>query len=270
MRASSKKKVLVFDSGVGGLSVFQEIHQLLPHLDYFYLFDNEAYPYGELDQNVLISRVNQLVSALVAEHHIDIVVIACNTASTIVLPPLRDNLLVPVVGVVPAIKPASLLATQGVGLIATPATVTRQYTHELIRDFAQGKPVELLGSTRLVDMAEEKLRGESVPLDELKSILSPLCNKVDVAVLGCTHFPLIKNEIQQVLGSNVVLIDSGEAIARRVKALLSCGELEEKEEGIKRIFASAPPWQEDALNICLAKLGFNPVQIYRHLDVSDR
>ncbi|MDF4798440.1 aspartate/glutamate racemase family protein, partial [Vibrio parahaemolyticus] len=107
MRASSKKKVLVFDSGVGGLSVFQEIHQLLPHLDYFYLFDNEAYPYGELDQNVLISRVNQLVSALVAEHHIDIVVIACNTASTIVLPSLRDNLSVPVVGVVPAIKPAS-------------------------------------------------------------------------------------------------------------------------------------------------------------------
>ncbi|MCV5232239.1 aspartate/glutamate racemase family protein, partial [Escherichia coli] len=88
----------------------------------------------------------------------DIVVIACNTASTIVLPSLRDNLSVPVVGVVPAIKPASLLATQGVGLIATPATVTRQYTHELIRDFAQGKPVELLGSTRLVDMAEEKLR----------------------------------------------------------------------------------------------------------------
>ncbi|MDW2173193.1 glutamate racemase, partial [Vibrio sp. 1567] len=189
-----------------------------------------------------------LVSALVAEHHINIVVIACNTASTIVLPSLRDNLSVPVVGVVPAIKPASLLATQGVGLIATPATVTRQYTHELIRDFAQGKPVELLGSTRLVDMAEEKLRGDSVPLDELKSILSPLCNKVDVAVLGCTHFPLIKSEIQQVLGSNVVLIDSGEAIARRVKALLSCDELEEKEEGIKRIFASAPPWQEDALN----------------------
>ncbi|MCV5753564.1 glutamate racemase, partial [Escherichia coli] len=89
---------------------------------------------------------------------------------------LRDNLSVPVVGVVPAIKPASLLATQGVGLIATPATVTRQYTHELIRDFAQGKPVELRGSTRLVDMAEEKLRGESVPLDELKSILSPLYN----------------------------------------------------------------------------------------------
>ncbi|MCV5389559.1 glutamate racemase, partial [Escherichia coli] len=92
------------------------------------------------------------------------------------------------------------------------------------RDFAQGKPVELLGSTRLVDMAEEKLRGDSVPLDELKSTLSPLCNKVDVAVLGCAQFQLIESEIQRVLGSNVVLIDSGEAMARRVKALLSCSE----------------------------------------------
>ncbi len=175
MRVASKKKVLVFDSGVGGLSVFQEIHRLLPpQLDYLYLFDNQAYPYGELDQAVLISRVNQLVSSLVEEHQVDIVVIACNTASTIVLPSLRENLSIPVVGVVPAIKPASLLASKGgVGLIATPATVTRQYTHELIRDFAQGKPVELVGSTRLVDMAEEKLRGNSVSLDELTNILLP-------------------------------------------------------------------------------------------------
>ncbi len=105
MRVASKKKVLVFDSGVGGLSVFQEIHRLLPQLDYLYLFDNQAYPYGELDQAVLVSRVNQLVSSLVEEHQVDIVVIACNTASTIVLPSLRENLSIPVVGVVPAIKP---------------------------------------------------------------------------------------------------------------------------------------------------------------------
>ena len=268
MRASSKKKVLVFDSGVGGLSVFQEIHRLLPNMDYLYLFDNEAYPYGELDQDVLITRVNKLVAALVEEHQADIVVIACNTASTIVLPSLRANLSIPVVGVVPAIKPASLLASQGVGLIATPATVTRQYTHELIRDFAQGKPVELLGSTRLVDMAEEKLRGESISIPELESILLPLRNKVDVAVLGCTHFPLIKEEIHQALGGEVTLIDSGEAIARRVKALLLSDMKEESQEEVsKKIYASAPPWQEDALNTCLATLGFNPVQVYRHQGV---
>lgn len=125
------------------------------------------------------------------------------------------------VGVVPAIKPASNLANKAVGLIATPATVTRQYTQELIRDFSQSKPVELLGSTRLVDMAEEKLRGTPVSNQELKAVLSPMIGKVDVAVLGCTHFPLIKEEIQSVLSEQVVLVDSGEAIARRVKELLN-------------------------------------------------
>ena len=271
MRVTNKKKVLVFDSGVGGLSVFKEIHHLLPQLDYLYLFDNQAYPYGELDQSVLISRVNQFVSTLVNAYQVDIVVIACNTASTIVLPSLRKKLSVPVVGVVPAIKPASLLASKGVGLIATPATVTRQYTHRLIRDYAQGKPVELLGSTRLVDIAEEKLRGKEVCIAELKGILEPLRNKVDVAVLGCTHFPLIREEIHQALDGNVTLVDSGEAIARRVKTLLCSGlSMEIGEEGTKRIFASAPPWQEDALNVCLAKLGFSPVQVYRLPGVSDR
>ncbi len=270
MREPKKKKVLVFDSGVGGLSVFKEIHRLLPQLDYLYLFDNQAYPYGELDQDILISRVNQLVTALVEQHLADIVVIACNTASTIVLPSLRKNLTIPVVGVVPAIKPASFIACQGVGLIATPATVTRQYTHQLIHDYSQGKSVELLGSTRLVDMAEEKLRGKDVCIKELRGILTPLRNKVDVAVLGCTHFPLIKEEIHQALDGKVTLVDSGEAIARRVQALLSCESNKEIEEGAKNIYASAPPWHEDALNWCLAKLGFSPVQIYRLPDVSDR
>ena len=256
-------KVLIFDSGVGGLSVFSEIHQLLPHLDYLYLFDNEAYPYGELAQDVVISRVNHLVTNLVESHHIDIVVIACNTASTIVLPSLREKLTIPVVGVVPAIKPASLLANKGIGLIATPATVTRQYTHELIRDFAQGKPIELLGSTRLVDIAEEKLRGKDVVLSELEEILAPLQDKIDVAVLGCTHFPLLKEEITCAMGEKVMLIDSGLAIAKRIKALL----VEESyhlnaPEGSKQIYSSAPPWQEDALNNCLANLGFSPVLLY--------
>ncbi len=270
MRVSNKKKVLVFDSGVGGLSVFKEIHHLLPQLDYLYLFDNQAYPYGELDQSILIARVNYLVSALVDQYQADIVVIACNTASTIVLPSLRKKLSVPVVGVVPAIKPASLMACKGVGLIATPATVTRQYTHELIREYSQGKSVELLGSTRLVDIAEEKLRGKDVCIGELADILTPLRDKVDVAVLGCTHFPLMREEIHQALDGKVTLVDSGEAIARRVQDLLGCKKDEEAKEGIKRIFASASPWQEDALNVCLAKLGFSPVQVYRLPDVLDR
>lgn len=252
-------KVLIFDSGVGGLSVYKEIVARLPQLDYYYLFDNAAYPYGELERQTLIERVELLVSAMVEQHSIDLVVIACNTASTIVLPKLRAILSIPVVGVVPAIKPASNLANKAVGLIATPATVQREYTHDLIRDFSQNKPVEMLGLTRLVDIAEEKLRGTPVCHDEMTTLLAPLIGKIDVAVLGCTHFPLIKEEIQQVLTEQVLLVDSGEAIARRVQELLSVESSMEK-QGKKEIYSSATPWQEDALNSALMKLGFSSVR----------
>ncbi|SUP11073.1 glutamate racemase [Vibrio metschnikovii] len=268
MQQQLSHKVLIFDSGVGGLSVYQEIVSLLPQLDYTYLFDNAAYPYGELAQEVLLNRVERLIISLVKQQSFDLVVIACNTASTIVLPMLRAKLSIPVVGVVPAIKPASLVAHKAIGLIATPATITRQYTHDLIRNFSSKKSVELLGSTRLVDMAEEKLRGQEVDKEELATILSPLIQRIDVAVLGCTHFPLIKAEIQQVLGDDVMLIDSGQAIARRVQQLLDV------EPGLKHqhphtIFASAPPWKESALNANLIKMDFNPVRPFPHLDVLD-
>ncbi|MEG3692839.1 glutamate racemase [Vibrio coralliirubri] len=263
---SLQKNILVFDSGVGGLSVYKEISQLLPNHNYIYVFDNEAYPYGELDQQVLIQRVQNIVASFVASHAIDIVVIACNTASTIVLPTLRANNLIPIVGVVPAIKPASLLANKAVGLIATPATITREYTHELIKNFSSNKRVELLGTTRLVDMAEDKLRGEEISLEELQQILQPMINTIDVAVLGCTHFPLIKSEIQQVLGESVVLIDSGKAIAKRVQDLLGLESIN-KEEGVREVFCSALPKKESALNSMLKQLGFSSVQIRPLQDV---
>lgn len=259
-------KVLIFDSGVGGLSVYREIEMRLPQLSYTYLFDNAAYPYGELDQQVLLQRVERLITGLVEQEGFDIVVIACNTASTIVLPTLRSKLSIPVVGVVPAIKPASSIANKAVGLIATPATVTRQYTHDLIRSFSADKNVELLGSTRLVDMAEEKLRGRAIDLQELQNILSPLISHIDVAVLGCTHFPLIRDEIQQVLGKDVLLVDSGEAIARRVKSLLGI-EGSVCSENKHTIYSSAPAWEESALNERLEQLGFSAIRPYPLLGV---
>ena len=262
----SVPKVLIFDSGVGGLSVYREIEMRLPQLSYTYLFDNAAYPYGELDQQVLLQRVERLITGLVEQEGFDIVVIACNTASTIVLPTLRSKLSIPVVGVVPAIKPASSIANKAVGLIATPATVTRQYTHDLIRSFSADKNVELLGSTRLVDMAEEKLRGRAIDLQELQNILSPLISHIDVAVLGCTHFPLIRDEIQQVLGKDVLLVDSGEAIARRVKTLLGI-EAGVCSENKHTIYSSAPPWEESALNERLEQLGFSAIRPYPLLGV---
>lgn len=266
--ANSIPKVLIFDSGVGGLSVYQQIQSRYPQLDYVYLFDNEAYPYGELSEQVLIERVTKLVVYMVSQQVIDIVVIACNTASTIVLPHLRQALNIPVVGVVPAIKPAAALAKQAIGLIATPATVKRPYTHDLISQFSPSIDVKLLGSTRLVMMAEEKLRGGEINIKELKGILLPLIDKVDVAVLGCTHFPLLRNEIQQVMGRNVRLIDSGEAIAMRVGIVLQATF--KNNNDIKKtyypIYSSATPWAGAALNKGLEHFGFSPVEVLQFQD----
>lgn len=254
--------ILVFDSGVGGLSVFKEIKQLLPNENYIYLFDNQGYPYGELDPKVLIERVNQLILNLTKLHTIDLVVIACNTASTIVLPSLRKNLPIPVVGVVPAIKPAAAISQKALALIATPATVQRDYTKQLIHSFCPQQEVLLVGSTRLVMMAEDKLRHKAVDMAELGLILEPLRNKIDVAVLGCTHFPLLADEIQIILGDEVKLVDSGAAIARRVASLLSQkqGLHECRSETSYPIYASATPWEDAALEVSLKSLGFDSIK----------
>ena len=263
--------ILIFDSGVGGLSVVKEIQQLLPNLNYTYLFDNQAYPYGELPADVLLERATTLIRNMVNQSDIDLVVVACNTASTVVLPALREQLSIPVVGVVPAIKPACLAAKHAVGLLATPATISRQYTQELISSFSHQKEVQLLGSTQLVDMAEQKLRGIEVDFDKLSKILQPFKNAVDVVVLGCTHFPLMREDIQHVLGKEVTLVDSGRAIAQRVESLLVKENLksERKQEG-NRMFASADPTNEAALITNIREFGFNSIDRYLMPDLSGR
>ena len=254
------KRVLVFDSGVGGLSVYQEIHALLPQVQYIYAFDNAAFPYGELAEDVLIQRTHHIVSLLVARHNIDLVVIACNTASTIVLPSLRESLSIPVVGVVPAIKPAAAISKKKViGLLATPATVKRAYTHDLVQQFACDCDVLMIGSTRLVEMAEEKLRGQSVSLEELGKILQSWQGKVDSIVLGCTHFPIIKEDIALAFKSSVQIVDSGKAIANRVKLLL--GECVETCETIENLtYNSAATKDAAALNYSLGKMQLGIIQ----------
>jgi len=220
----STPSILIFDSGVGGLSVYKEIKQLLPNLHYIYAFDNVGFPYGEKQESFIIERVVKIVEQIEKNHPLDLAVIACNSASTVVLPALREKFKFSIVGVVPAIKPAVALSKNNVvGLLATKATVATSYTHELIKQFADDCKVELLGSSRLVELAEEKLHGKSVDLDEVEEIFAPwLQLKVmpDTVILGCTHFPLLIDELKTVLPKHIQFIDSGSAIARRVAALI--------------------------------------------------
>lgn len=215
-------RVLIFDSGVGGLSVLHELRQVEPHHDVVYVADNGFFPYGNRTEPELIERLPTLLKRLCEKHRPDVVVIACNTASTVALEEVRKALDVPVIGTVPAIKPAALRTTTGViGLLGTPGTVERQYTEELIVDYAPDVYVIRHGSSDLVEFAEAKLRGDQLNFTELKTILERLTNhrrghEMDTLVLACTHFPLLRDEITHLLSPEINIIDSGEAIARRI------------------------------------------------------
>ncbi|MFB6421697.1 MAG: glutamate racemase [Candidatus Malihini olakiniferum] len=216
---AARPTVLVFDSGMGGLSVYDEIRQILPNFHYIYAFDNEAFPYGEKPKDLVVERVVQIVSAVQKRYQLAIVVVACNTASTTSLPALRERFMFPIVGVVPAMKPAAKLTRNGIiGVLATRATVRRSYTHELITRFASDCQILLLGSAELVDLAEDKLQGGDISLLALQEILHPWLKSQeppDTVVLGCTHFPFLSKELQLVLRTGTQLINSGAAIARR-------------------------------------------------------
>ncbi|EKS1846753.1 glutamate racemase [Cronobacter muytjensii] len=222
--SEARPTILVFDSGVGGLSVYDEIRHLLPDLHYIYAFDNVAFPYGEKSEAFIVERVVEIVTAVQARYPLALAVIACNSASTVSLPALREKFAFPVVGVVPAIKPAARLTANGVvGLLATRGTVKRPYTHELIARFANECQIEMLGSAELVEIAEAKLHGEPVSLEALRRVLRPwlrMPEPPDTVVLGCTHFPLLAEELLQVLPEGTRLVDSGAAIARRTAWLL--------------------------------------------------
>lgn len=224
------KRVLVFDSGVGGLSVFDAIAASGHAFELDYAADNAWLPYGLKTDEQLRARVPALLSRLVEEWAPEAVVVACNTASTIALDPVRAALSVPVVGVVPPIKPAAALTRTGViGLLATPATVQRAYTNDLITQFANGKRVIRFGSAALVEAAEQKLRGEEPDKSVITEAISGLFGapggaEIDVVALACTHFPLLAQELADAAPRPCVWMDSGAAIARRLANVLIAEE----------------------------------------------
>ncbi|MBX2808754.1 MAG: glutamate racemase [Cellvibrionaceae bacterium] len=212
-------KILIFDSGVGGLSIAQAVRQRHPCARIHYACDNAAFPYGTKTEDELITRVHRVLHKLQETIKPDIIVVACNTASTVVLPHIRETFSQPIVGVVPAIKPAAQISrSRVIGLLATPGTINRRYTQSLVTQFAADCRIIAVGSSELVTFAETKLRQGDVDTKTLDAILAPL-NKntgLDTLVLACTHFPLLEKELKQKLPHIPHWVDSGDAIARRV------------------------------------------------------
>jgi glutamate racemase len=218
--------VLVFDSGLGGLTVFREIAAARPDAKLVYAADDAFFPYGAHGEAALVARVVPLIGDLIARAAPDLVVIACNTASTIALPHLRARYAVPFVGTVPAIKPACAASkTRRVSVLGTEATVKREYTMGLIRDFAQGCDVTLVGSARLAPLAEAALRAEPVEDAAIAAEIAPCfvddgTRRTDTIVLACTHFPLLLDRLERLAPWPVAWIDPAPAIARRVVDLI--------------------------------------------------
>jgi glutamate racemase len=223
---ASPETILVFDSGLGGLTVYREIAAFRPNANFVYVADDLAFPYGALPEQVLVSRVVDLMGELIAAHRPDLVVIACNTASTIVLSALRQKFPLPFVGTVPAIKPACQSSTtRRVSVLGTEATVAREYTRTLIRDYAGDCEVTLVGAKKLAGYAEAELSGAPVADAALATEIGPCFRgdggaRTDTVVLACTHYPLIVERLRSVAPWPVNFIDPAPAIARRVVDLL--------------------------------------------------
>ena len=260
-----KGPVLIFDSGVGGLSVAQSLRQHYPDAAMCYACDNAWLPYGLREDAVLTERIVAVCQAAVDACQPSVLVVACNTASTLALEHLRQQLAIPVVGTVPAIKPAAAISqTRHIGLLATRATVARPYTQRLIDSFASDCVITRVAADALVVEAEAYLADITPNTERMQAVLAPLWQvvtataehpKLDTVVLGCTHFPLLKPWLEQLAPAPLYWIDSGDAIARRVAQVVD--ELSsDHHDG--RCYTTAPAAN---LTAGLARYGFKAPQL---------
>ena len=221
----SARPILFFDSGVGGLSIVAPARRLLLTAPFVYAADSAGFPYGIRSESEIAARVPALLGRLAERYDPCLIVIACNTASTIALPAVRAALDLPVVGTVPAIKPAALLSvTRTIGVLGTDATVRQAYVDDLAARFAADCTVIRHGSAELVRLAEQKLRGATLDTARIACVLaglfdSPAGAAIDVIVNACTHFPLVEPELAAAAPHPVRFVDGGAGIARRIEHL---------------------------------------------------
>ncbi|WGE31500.1 glutamate racemase [Actinobacillus genomosp. 2] len=264
-----KPTILLYDSGMGGLTIYDAIRQTLPNAHYLYCFDNAYFPYSERSENVLIEQAVKIVQIIAEKYPLDMVVVACNTASTVVLPALRAKFTFPIVGTVPAIKPAAAVSeTKTIGLLATKGTVERPYVAELIEKYAKDCIVEKIGSTTLVELVEEKIRTRNVDQKRLAEVIAEwqAHPTLDTVILGCTHFPLVKQELQQLLPNIKYFIDPGNGIANRVSSLLSKLPLKNMEQNNENIaFCTKIDTEFSKREVIMQQWGFKRLELLNFL-----
>ena len=259
----SDAPILFFDSGVGGLSVVLPTRAMLPRAPIVYAADSAGFPYGTRDEAEIAGRVPALLGRLVERYRPRLVVIACNTASTIALPAVRAALDVPVVGTVPAIKPAAEVSrTRVIGVLGTAATVRQPYVDDLARRFASDCLVLRHGSAALVELAEAALAGKTPAPDRIAAELAGLLDqpgggRIDVIVNACTHFPLLEAEMAA-LAPGIRFVDGGGGIARRI-AHLTQGQAWPAEAGPGTLVFTRTGPRERAIAVTLASRGYGRV-----------
>lgn len=268
--------VLIFDSGIGGLSVLREARMLMPRARFDYVADDAGFPYGDWGEGELTAHLVALFERLIARTRPRLVIIACNTASTIAIWSLRERFTgIPFVGTVPAIKPAAERTATGlVSVLATPGTVARDYTRGLIERFAARCEVTLVGSSALAGMAEAHMRGEAVGDGPLRAEIWPAfvargVRRTDIVVLGCTHYPFLANRFRRIAPWPVDWLDPAEAIVRRALSLapdlgmpVPAGEGPSREP-CRAVFTAGPPGTE--LACLMGRFGLTPGALGAHL-----
>lgn len=261
----SDSPILLFDSGVGGLTVYDALRKVLPDAPVIYAADLAGLPYGTKTEAQIAARVAGLLGRMAERFRPRLVCIACNTASTIALGMVRDVLEIPVVGTVPAIKPAAALTRTGtIGLVGTEATIRQRYVDDLERDFAADKRLLRIAAPALVGAAEAKLRGREVDpaviADVRQRLMAmPGADGLDTLVLACTHFPLLADELAAAFGPDVRQVDGAAGIARRIATLLEGGRFD-KGGALNRFVITGPVGGAEGLEPALAQRGFGQAE----------
>jgi glutamate racemase len=264
--ANPAAPILLFDSGVGGLTVYDALRELLPEAPVIYAADLAGLPYGTKTEAQIAARVSGLLGRMAERYQPRLACIACNTASTIALGMVRDVLEVPVVGTVPAIKPAAALTQTGtIGLVGTGATIRQAYVDDLEAQFASGKRLLRIAAPGLVEAAEAKLRGREVDPALIADVHAQLTAMeggadIDTLVLACTHFPLLYDELAAAFGEHVRQIDGAQGIARRIAHLLEGQSF--ARTGPNRFIVTGPLAGAAGLEKALAARGFGAAEAF--------